>query len=135
MNPKRELTDQQERFLEALFGEAKGNYSEALRLAGYSPNLRKRDILKSLGDVIKEMTVQEFLIKGPKAVSHIDNLLDNPNTPGAAIILQAAKEILNRSGVSDSESSVGKTGAKVFIMPAKGSTVTISNTQPIDEED
>ena len=33
---KRNLTDMQEKFLDVLFGEAKGNPREAARLAGYS---------------------------------------------------------------------------------------------------
>ena len=48
---KRNLTDMQEKFLDVLFGEAKGNPREAARLAGYSShsypkvirNLKKRD--------------------------------------------------------------------------------------------
>ena len=35
---KRNLTDMQEKFLDVLFGEAKGNPREAARLAGYSEN-------------------------------------------------------------------------------------------------
>ena len=33
---KRNLTDMQEKFLDVLFGEAKGNPREAARIAGYS---------------------------------------------------------------------------------------------------
>ena len=35
---KRNLTDMQEKFLDVLFGEARGNPREAARLAGYSEN-------------------------------------------------------------------------------------------------
>ena len=34
--PKRSLTDSQEKFLDVLFGEAKGNLKKAGELAGYS---------------------------------------------------------------------------------------------------
>ena len=34
--PKKSLTDSQEKFLDALFGEAKGNPMKAAELAGYS---------------------------------------------------------------------------------------------------
>jgi len=43
---KRNLTDMQEKFLDVLFGEAKGNPREAARIAGYSdnrPTRRRRD--------------------------------------------------------------------------------------------
>ena len=36
--PKKSLTDSQEKFLDALFGEAKGNPKKAGELAGYSEN-------------------------------------------------------------------------------------------------
>ncbi len=35
-NTKRKLTEQQENFLHALSGEAKGNITKALEIAGYS---------------------------------------------------------------------------------------------------
>ena len=124
-NTDRELTEQQEKFLEALFGEAKGNYTEALKLAGYSPNVRKRDVIRSLGDIIREMTLQELLIKGPKAQARIEEVLDNPTTPNAKNILDAAKEILNRSNISE-PSEGNNRGGGVFIMPAKGSSVVIT---------
>lgn len=124
----RELTEQQEKFLEALFGEAQGDYTLALKLAGYSPNIRKRDVIRSLGDIIREMTLQEFLLKGPKAAAKIDHVLDNPTTPNAKNILDAAKEILNRSNVGVAGEGNQTKGASVFIMPPKGSKITVDDT-------
>ena len=43
---KRNLTDMQEKFLDVLFGEAKGNPREAARIAGYSEHSYPKVITK-----------------------------------------------------------------------------------------
>ena len=44
---KRNLTDMQEKFLDVLFGEARGNPREAARIAGYSEHSYLHYFLKS----------------------------------------------------------------------------------------
>ena len=51
---KRNLTDMQEKFLDVLFGEAKGNPNEAARLAGYSSHSYPK-VVRNLRKEITEL--------------------------------------------------------------------------------
>ena len=44
----RQLTEKQQKFLDVLFEEARGNLVEAKKLAGYSDNISSTEIVKSL---------------------------------------------------------------------------------------
>ena len=65
---KRNLTDMQEKFLDVLFGEAKGNPREAARIAGYSEhsypkvirNLKKE--ITELAEPTYQRTLQKQLL-------------------------------------------------------------------------
>jgi len=123
------LDDRQKKFLEALFGEAKGNYAQALRIAGYAPTTTRKDILATLKDEIVEYSINEMALNSPKAISGILSVLEDGLKPGASNILKAAKEILDRANVKPKESSEGS-GAKtqnIFIMPPKNSTVAVNS--------
>ena len=48
INVRKELTELQQKFLNELFGEAKGNYAKAMRLAGYSENTNPHHIIQSI---------------------------------------------------------------------------------------
>ena len=54
---KRNLTDMQEKFLDVLFGEARGNPREAARLAGYSENSYPK-VIRNLKKEITELALQ-----------------------------------------------------------------------------
>ena len=56
---KRNLTDMQEKFLDVLFGEAKGNPREAARIAGYSDH----SYPKVVRNLKKEITDSNLKIK------------------------------------------------------------------------
>jgi hypothetical protein len=129
------LDERQQKFLEALFGEAEGNYSKALRIAGYAPTTTKKDIVSTLRDEIVEYATNELALNTPKAISGILNVLGDGLKPGASNILKAAKEVLDRANIKPKESSDSNTGKtqNIFIMPAKNSTVSIS-TQDDGEE-
>ena len=60
---KRNLTDMQERFLDALFAEARGNPREAARIAGYSPHSYPK-VVRNLKKEITEFSIMviNFLI-------------------------------------------------------------------------
>ena len=139
------LDDRQKKFLEALFGEAEGNYAKALRIAGYAPTTTRKDILATLKDEIVEYSINEMALNSPKAISGILSVLDNGLKPGASNILKAAKEILDRANVKPKESSDSQAKTQnIFIMPPKNSTVAVSpngdttvesNTKEEDEEE
>ena len=50
----KQLTELQEKFLDALFGDAKGNYAKAMRLAGYAEATKPHVIVQSLRSEIIE---------------------------------------------------------------------------------
>ena len=60
----KELTDLQEKFLNALFGEAKGSYAKAMRIAGYAPSTNSHVIVTQL-NIKKKSTcyVTNFVYK------------------------------------------------------------------------
>ena len=55
----KQLTELQEKFLDALFGDAKGNYAKAMRLAGYAESTKPHVIVQSLRSEI--IDVQNLL--------------------------------------------------------------------------
>lgn len=125
------LDERQKKFLEALFGEAEGNYAKALRIAGYAPTTTRKDILATLRDEIVEYSINEMALNSPKAISGILSVLNDGLKPGASNILKAAKEILDRANVKPKESSEGS-GAKtqnIFIMPPKNGTIAVNTTE------
>ena len=56
---KRNLTDMQEKFLDVLFAEARGNPREAARLAGYSENSYSK-VIRNLKKEITELAENHY---------------------------------------------------------------------------
>lgn len=116
----KELTQQQSIFLEVLFEQANGNFVEAKKLAGYSDSYPTSSIVKTLQEHIIERT-KEFLSRnGPKAAMAVINVMDKPEQLGTKEKLSAAKDILDRIGVSKTE-NINVSSNGVFLLPAKES--------------
>ena len=111
---KKGLTDTQEKFLDALFGEAKGNPKKAGELAGYSDHSYPK-VVRSLKSEI---------------VSRAEGYL----ATHAAIRLEAAKQILDRIGIAKKEKIdiSMKAVHGLFILPAKEE---IKITEVLDENE
>lgn len=124
---KRELTEQQQKFLEILFlseeeGGAGGDFVLAKKLAGYHPRYSTKNLVASLKDEIVEATKNFMVQVGPSAAMKIHGIMKNPTDLGAKEALMAAKELLDRGGVGKTETlNVGGTGGGVLILPAKKS--------------
>lgn len=124
---ERQLTELQQKFLAALFGEAQGNFAEAKRLAGYSDYTTVAEVIEPLKDELIRHTKNFLVAHGPKASIKIAGALDEkvPN----ANVLKAADMILNRMGVLEQKSgdvvvdvsNLPKGG--IFILPAKEAQV------------
>ena len=115
------LTEQQEKFLNALFGEARGNPKMAGEIAGYSANSYPK-VLKSLKEEIIERAEQQLAVHSPKATMGLINALDEDGkTPGANIRIEAAKQILDRVGLARKEKLDinAKVAHGIFILPPK----------------
>ena len=120
MKKKKELTELQLAFLEHLYGDAKGDFKVAMALAGYSPNTRVSDIIKTLREEIAEAAMNVLTLNAPKAAFEMVDVMSDPTKGGASIALNAAKEILNRTGVNAKEdSTINVSGGGIFILPAK----------------
>ena len=120
----KELTEQQQKFIDALFGEANGSPKKAGEIAGYSPFSYSK-VVKSLKDEILERAEYSLAFNSAKAVKGLVNALDDDGTtPGANIRMEAAKQILDRTGLVKKEKIdiTGKMAHGIFILPPKDGT-------------
>jgi len=118
---KKSLTDSQEKFLDVLFGEAKGNPKKAGELAGYSEHSYPK-VLRNLRSEIVSRAENYLATHSAKAASKMVDMLDEDGTtPHAAIRLEAAKQILDRIGIAKKEKVDINVKALhgLFILPAK----------------
>ena len=118
---KRSLTDSQEKFLDALFGEARGNPKKAGELAGYSEHSYPK-VLRNLKQEIVSRAENYLATHSAKAASKMVDMLDEDGTtPHANIRMEAAKQILDRIGIvkKDQLDINMKALHGIFILPAK----------------
>lgn len=113
------LTNKDNKFLEVLFDECKGNIKEAMKVVGLTGP--QSAITKRLGKQIKELSSDYLLANTARATISLVTTLDDPNLPGTKNILATAKEILDRSGVVKKEETQVVEHNYMFILPAKDS--------------
>ena len=115
------LTEQQEKFLNALFGEAQGNPKMAGEIAGYSANSYPK-VLKSLKEEIIELAHNILAKEAPKAAFKLVEIMTG-NKPIANVNtkLQAAQTLLDRVGVVKQEKLDINHNVQggIFILPEK----------------
>lgn len=116
----KELTPQQELFLDALGGAAKGDYRKAKDMAGYSANTTINSITKGLADEILELTKNMMVMYGPKAAHTYEDILTDKAGMNAREKLNTANQILDRIGLVKKEQiEVEAKGASIVLLPAK----------------
>jgi hypothetical protein len=115
----RQLTENQQKFLEVLFDEAGGDVVKAKKLAGYSDTTPTRLIVDALKDEIFEGTKTYMSRIGPKAAVAFGQALMDPTELGVKEKMQAAKEILDRAGVVKTERVEVQASGGLFILPPK----------------
>ena len=117
----KELTDQQKSFLTALFGNARGNPKKAGEIAGYSEHSYPK-VIRALKDEIIQRAEEVMASYSPKATMGLVNALEEDgSTPNASIRVEAAKQILDRVGLTKKEKvdiNV-KSVSGIFILPPK----------------
>lgn len=117
---EKEVDKREELFLEYLFAdEFGGNAHKAKVAAGYSYNYPTRELVSRLQDKIIEETRKFFAQNAPKAALKITSVLDNPANVGNKELLAAAKDLLDRAGVSKPEQLEIKSGNSIIILPPK----------------
>lgn len=119
--PMKMLTIQQQAFLDALKGDARGDFKLARDLAGYSANTRMSDIVRPLKDHIVA-AIRDILVEhGPQAAFGLVDVIIDPSKIGAANQIKAATEVLDRIGVTTpTEDQNNAPKAAIFILPPKG---------------
>lgn len=119
----RKLTNRQALFLEALLSqEAMGDFRKAMRIAGYSETTKAVDLARILKAEIRDHAELLLALHAPKAVSSIIEVLDNPTGLGARNQLLAAKEVLDRVGITQKSAldlALNTPTAAMFILPPK----------------
>ena len=116
----KQLNEKQQKFMEVLFDEAKGDILLAKKLAGYSENTPTRNIVDTLKDEIADATRSYFARIAPKAVMAMGAALTDPTELGIRDKMTAAKDLLDRAGFGNVERmDVTSSSGGVFILPAK----------------
>jgi hypothetical protein len=134
---KRELNEQQQKFLDALAHEARGNIKQALAIAGYAETSQS-NIVNSLKDEIVEVATKILAKSAPMASQKLVEILmsDDP-IPQVNAKLQAAQTLLDRVGVAKRDKlDVTHTATSgIFILPDKEKVINIEAEEAqIDDE-
>ena len=115
----RQLTEMQQKFLEVLFEEARGDFLQAKKLAGYSDTYSTKHIVESLEDEIAELTKKFIARVGTKAAYSIYEVMQDPTALGNKEKMLAAKDLLDRGGFKAKDEVKIESSAPLFILPAK----------------
>ncbi len=118
----KELTEQQQKFIDALFAEANGSIKDAKVIAGYSPNSNNNEIIKSLKDEIIEATQTYMAGNAPKAAVAMVTGIDDPTQLGIRDKMSAAKDLLDRAGLIKTEKLQVESSGGVMLLPPKNNT-------------
>ena len=131
--PKKSLTDSQEKFLDALFGEAKGNPKKAGELAGYSERSYPKVLRNLKNEIVSRAETYLATHSARAATKMVDMLDEDGTTPQASIRMEAAKQILDRIGIAKKEKLDVNVKALhgLFILPPKDE---IKKVKPIDDD-
>ena len=115
----RQLTEQQQKFLDVLFDEAAGSVVEAKKLAGYSASTSTTQVVNSLKEEILDATHMYMSRNAPRAAVAMVGALMDPTELGIRDKMQAAKELLDRTGLVKTEKMQVEAKGGVMLMPPK----------------
>tara|TARA_R110000772_G_scaffold53206_3_gene121798 strand:- start:942 stop:1310 length:369 start_codon:yes stop_codon:yes gene_type:complete len=115
----RNLTEKQQKFLDVLFEEARGNPVRAKELAGYAATISSTTIMNSLQDELAELTKKFIASAGSRAAWSMMEVMLSPTDLGNKEKLAAAKDMLDRAGFVKTEKVEVKTDSPLFILPPK----------------
>jgi hypothetical protein len=115
---EKSLTEKQQALLDALYGEAKGDFRMAMDIAGYSKTVSQSKVMKSLKAEIIALGENVLAANSPKAVMSMVGIIDDPTALGNRDKLAAAKEILDRAGLIRTEKvQHSVTAPSIVILP------------------
>jgi hypothetical protein len=113
------MIEKQQKFLDALFGEAKGDHRKAMDIAGYSASTSVREVVKPLAKEIEERTRDFIAFSGPKAVATMFGILSGEETLGIKEKIAASKDFLDRAGFGKVDKIEIESKSPLFILPPK----------------
>lgn len=125
----RNLTEQQQKFLDVLYEEAKGDVRLAMKLAGYSPTTPSKAVTNPLAEEITELTQRFIAQSSTKAVYSMFEVMQDPTKLGNKDKMLAAKDILDRAGFVKVDKVEVRSKEPVFILPAKRTEEDDSDTE------
>ena len=117
----RTLTERQAKFMSTLFDEADGDVVQAKKLAGYSETTSTSEIVKGLKEEIIDATQTFMARNAPKAAMAVVSGVVNPTDLGTREKLNAAKELLDRTGIVKTEKMQVESSGGIMLLPAKES--------------
>jgi len=115
----RALTEKQQKLLAVLFDEAGGDILTAKKLAGYSDATSSTEVINSLKEEILDATSSYMARNAPKAAMAMVGALYDPTELGIRDKMQAAKELLDRTGLVKTEKMQVEAKGGVMLMPPK----------------
>ena len=115
----KQLTEQQQKFIDVLFDEAGGNLRKAMRLAGYSESYMPSQLAKVLKEEIIEATQLYMALNAPKAAAAMVGAIDDPTELGLKEKMSAAKDLLDRAGLVKTEKVQVESTGGIMVLPAK----------------
>ena len=134
---KRELTDKQQKFLDTLSSEARGDIKYALKVAGYE-DTSYYAVVKSLRQEIIDTANTILAHSAPKAAKKLVDVLESDEPiPQVNAKLQAAQTLLDRVCVAKKESinvNHNHSGG-IFILPDKKETIIDAKPVEVEEND
>jgi hypothetical protein len=129
MSNQRKLTPLQEAFLAHLGDkDIKGDIRLAMDRAGYSEKTHEYEVTHTLADEIRELTAKWLSTRAMKAAATLVDALETENvTKATKDMLAAAREILDRGGVTKQEPLLKVGSGGFFFLPDKDPVRDIPN--------
>tara|TARA_R100001369_G_scaffold91923_1_gene134789 strand:- start:2430 stop:2798 length:369 start_codon:yes stop_codon:yes gene_type:complete len=115
----RNLTEKQQKFLDVLFEEARGNPATARKLAGYADTVATSSITNVLQDEIADITKKFISSTATKAAYSMYEIMSSPTDLGNKEKMTAAKDILDRGGFTKTDKVEVTSSSPLFILPPK----------------
>jgi len=115
----RNLTEKQQKFLDVLFEEARGNPATARKLAGYADTVATSSITSALQDEIADITKKFISSTATKAAYSMYEIMSSPTDLGNKEKMTAAKDILDRSGFTKTDKVEVTSSSPLYILPPK----------------
>ncbi len=125
---EKKYTEKQTAFLEALMGEGRGNIRKSMDIAGYSKGTNQGEVTGPLREEIIERASMMLAMNAPKAAYGLVDVLNDPTSLGARNAINAAREVLDRTGLIKKEKiEVTNNGGGMFILPPKADDLEKQN--------